>query len=214
MAFVAGILTAEPGSAAAELTWETKAVERVVPRDEFPLDVKYRFVNSTAQVVFINAVSSSCHCTAATVQKKRYDPGEAGEIEVRYTLGEKLGTETRAIEVTTSLEPEKPTVLQLRVTAFDLLAVSPAVLQWERNAPPGEKTALIFLDHKRQLPPPTLGAHGSEVIARLLAGHDAHEYLLQIKPASTAAPLWSRLQVRLSTAAGDERTADVYVQVR
>jgi Protein of unknown function (DUF1573) len=65
------------------------------------IDVEYPFKNTGAGAVTVSDITTSCGCTAATLEKKTLDPGEAGTIKVRFDIGDRQGPQNRTITVVT-----------------------------------------------------------------------------------------------------------------
>ncbi len=66
------------------------------------VDVKYEFENSGAGKLVIKNVSTSCGCTAAKLEKKEYQPGEAGSIPVSFNTRGYNGRVTKTITISTN----------------------------------------------------------------------------------------------------------------
>ena len=65
----------------AELTWDTRVVEHTAALGEENVKLAFAFANTTARTVTITDVETSCGCTAATLAKKTYAPGERGRLD-------------------------------------------------------------------------------------------------------------------------------------
>lgn len=75
----------------------------------------FKFTNTGTGVLTITNVKPSCGCTAATPDKKDYQPGESGEIDVKYNPHGKEGKQSLSVAVSSN-DPDKPT-LQLQIAA-------------------------------------------------------------------------------------------------
>lgn len=60
---------------------------------------RFEFVNAGDEPVMIAELRTSCGCTSATVAKRRYEPGEAGEVEVVFAFGDRVGPQRKRVEV-------------------------------------------------------------------------------------------------------------------
>lgn len=49
----------------------------------------------------IESTNPDCGCVVAGLEKKRYEPGERGEILARFTMGDRRGQREKSIRVST-----------------------------------------------------------------------------------------------------------------
>src|SRR5437763_8122569 len=84
----------------ADLKWDRPQQNFTVKPGETAVVAKYRFTNAGKAPVTIDAVRTSCGCTTATLVKKEYLPGESGEIEARFEVGNRVGHQEKTILVT------------------------------------------------------------------------------------------------------------------
>src|SRR5580704_13280170 len=115
------------GSAFGQLAWvTTEQTFNSKPQDK-EVVAKYKFTNSGTKPVKIQNVRTSCGCTTAALSKTDYAPGESGEIEAKFTFSGRTGRQEKAITVTTSTNPEQPTILKLHVYIQETIKIEPEV---------------------------------------------------------------------------------------
>ncbi len=105
--------------------------QRVAPKiADTQIHIGYRFTNPGPNAVTITHVSPSCSCTAAALDKATYQAGEGGTIGVTFTIGGRLGAQTKTITVSTSDAKQPTTVLTLHVDIPEQASFSHRVLSW------------------------------------------------------------------------------------
>jgi hypothetical protein len=98
----------------AELRWDQFEQRfRARPQDRF-IETKYRFTNVGNRAVTIDMILTSCGCTTTALTKMVYQPGESGELGVRYDFDASSGHQEKSILVTTS-DGSRPAELRLVV---------------------------------------------------------------------------------------------------
>jgi hypothetical protein len=108
------LLLASISATQAELRWQQLEQKfQVRSQDKF-IETKYVFTNVGNQAVTIDMVLTSCGCTTTALTKTVYQPGESGELVVRYDFDASSGHEEKSILVTTN-DNSHPTELRLVV---------------------------------------------------------------------------------------------------
>lgn len=119
-----------PPSLRAVLVWETKRIEIIAEPHDEEIYTKFSFENQGQQSIEILDISTGCECTAVIPSKVKYEPGESGELEVIFTVGDRMGPQERVINVRTD-HPHKPeSALVLRVELPERIIISNRVLRW------------------------------------------------------------------------------------
>jgi hypothetical protein len=120
--------------------------QRVAPKiADTQVRLGYRFTNTGPDAVTIIHVSPSCSCTAAALDKSTFQPGEGGTIGVTFTIGGRLGAQTKTITVSTS-DPKQPTtVLTLHVDIPEQASFSHRVLSWVVGDKPDPMTVIMSI---------------------------------------------------------------------
>jgi hypothetical protein len=108
------LLLASISATQAELRWQQLEQRfQVRSQDKF-IETKYQFTNVGNQAVAIDMVLTSCGCTTTALTKMVYQPGESGELVVRYDFDASSGHQEKSILVTTN-DNSHPTELRLVV---------------------------------------------------------------------------------------------------
>jgi hypothetical protein len=114
----------------AELSWLETRVVLEPPAGAATAVGQFQAVNRGKTPVRIADVQSGCGCTAATPDRDSIPPGGMAMVQATYRVGEKQGTQTVALKVTTE-EPATRTydlVLEVHIKPFAVL--TPDVRVW------------------------------------------------------------------------------------
>lgn len=104
-AFAAASLMAQTDKAVAadgaEITFESNEIDYgTIPQNADGLRV-FKFKNTGSAPLIISNAKGSCGCTVPTWPKKPINPGESGEIEVRYATS-RIGPINKSVTVTSN----------------------------------------------------------------------------------------------------------------
>jgi hypothetical protein len=120
-------------SGKADIRWLDRTASIEAHFSDKSADAKYTFLNSGDKPVTITKIQTSCGCTSATSNKKTYQAGEKGSIEVQFTIGERTGLQHKLIDVYTDDQSAPLTVLQLDVNIPELVQARPVFLNWQKS---------------------------------------------------------------------------------
>ena len=88
-------------AARAELKWEQTLIELHPAAGDKEAVGHFKYQNTGNQPVRIKSVHTSCGCTAAQTQKDEVPPGDKGEIMATFKIGDRTGTQVKAVTVAT-----------------------------------------------------------------------------------------------------------------
>ncbi|EIQ00638.1 Protein of unknown function (DUF1573) [Opitutaceae bacterium TAV1] len=118
----------------AALVFETTTISQPAQAGDTEMVTVFRFKNTGGTAEEITKLDSSCGCTVPELEKRVYQPGEAGEIKAVFTFGDRTGRQGKEIRVRTAAAPDKPVVLRLETVIPELLSVSPRALLFRNGA--------------------------------------------------------------------------------
>lgn len=197
------------------LRWETTEVSIDAAPLAESVEASFAFTNTTAEPVTIADVHSSCGCTVPELAKRTYAPGESGSIRVVFTLGDRIGTQEKPIQVTTASPSASTTVLMLRVQIPKLFEVSPYFVVWNRGDPATAKTIELRLLRPDILSLGSVQSRHAVFSAEAAPAQESPERIaITITPSSTEKPLNGAILVNLKTATGDARAVTLYALIR
>ena len=133
----------------AKLEWSQ--TETQLPCSEYDevLQARFEFVNGGEDNVTIQSVKTSCGCTEAGTEQKTYEPGEAGEIVVDFSIGDRIGHQENTVTVLTD-NPEDSVHLLTFATYIPVIAtIEPRILIWKKDDPVEPKMIRLLPEEDR-----------------------------------------------------------------
>jgi hypothetical protein len=94
------------------------------------ITTKVSFSNAGSELLRVKDLRSSCTCTVGTLEKKEYQPGEAGQIELKYRALRMPGEEVRQSLLVETNDPTQPLS---RVVVKSTMKPSLAIIPREVN---------------------------------------------------------------------------------
>jgi hypothetical protein len=132
---VLGALLALGMPAHAALEWKTQEVDLHPKLSDKEAVAHFPYKNTGGKPVKITQVQPSCGCTTAKLGKDVVAPGESGEIVATFHIGDRVGPQTKSIQVVTDDQPDKATKLTLKADVPKLLDVRPIFIFWPKAKP-------------------------------------------------------------------------------
>jgi hypothetical protein len=196
----------------AELAWSSRTLERTARLGEDDVAFTFHFSNPTDHTVTIQDVETSCGCTAATLARKTYAPGEKGTLEVTLDTRGLSGPVEKTLSVrTTGNQP--PAKLTLRVNVPTWLELSPRLLWWRVGDPLAAKEAVITL-HSPEVKILSASSNSPGFTARLRPDPDGSRQHLALTPTATTEATQATVTVVAKLPGGVTRSYVVFAQVR
>jgi hypothetical protein len=78
------------------------------------VDMEFKFVNAGDETLIIKNINSSCGCTVPKVEKKEYQPGETGDIPVKFYSKGYNGQIVKTITISTNDGDNPYTTLKIK----------------------------------------------------------------------------------------------------
>lgn len=202
---------------AGNLEWSVTRIEQVATVDQESAEAAFHFKNAGPDAVTILEIHSSCGCTTATLDKKTYAPGEEGDLQVRFTFGERTGPQQKEIVVVSTDTPTRPTELVLRVAIPEPFRVDPRLLIW-KSAPVGTraeaKSASIVSANGKPITVTKVFSDNAEFETQLVAEMAGQRYKLLVTPKSLAKPGKATLRLQIELPGGRSHLATIYAVIK
>lgn len=128
--------------AEAELKWGQTKLELAPKLSDTTVDARFSFENAGAEPVRIEAVQPQCGCTTATLKKQIYRPGEKGMIDAIFTIGDRVGVQTKQLFVRIKNRAE-PVVLTMVIKIPEPAKITPQYLYWAADEKLVPKTIVV-----------------------------------------------------------------------
>lgn len=160
------------------LTQEFSATENSVD-----IHASYIFTNSSDHAITISEIKTTCGCTTAELEKRTYQPGEAGTINVIFDIGSRTGEQQKSIAVISSTGEKSMLVLKVHLPPGP--SFSSTIASWRQGSPTDPRVIFIRLpkDHTYTLTKATTSDEA--LTATLKSGSEENLVDLTIMPSST-----------------------------
>lgn len=86
---------------------------------------KFTFKNAGTEVLKIEQVQSTCGCSVPTLKKTEFQPGEEGEVEVRFHAPNYKGTTTKHLYIVSNDTKNPRAQLEIKANVVVMVEVSP-----------------------------------------------------------------------------------------
>lgn len=199
-------------SARAALSWETTRVEAVADARDTRFEAVFPFRNAGERPVTVLDVRASCGCTTPQLARRRYEPGEGGEVRALFEFGDRVGRQQKTVTVVTDDAPGQPVTLVLAVTIPEPLVLNRGRLRWARGAAASAQTVLIGIDPAATVSDLRAEVDGDAVTATVVPLANGG-YRLSVEPRTTA-DAWRATVRVVATVNGRVRVQPVYAFVR
>jgi Protein of unknown function (DUF1573) len=171
-------------TARSELAFEKTELElHPVAGDETAVG-HFKYQNKGDKPVAIKSVTTSCGCTAATA-KNGADPNEKGEVTATFKIGDRTGTQQKAITVVTDDPTHPTTTLTLKVVIPQVLQLQPAFLFWQAGEPAKSKTIVAKAGKDISIKNLDVSSSSPDFLAKVEPGSVAGEFRINIEPKQT-----------------------------
>jgi hypothetical protein len=124
------MITAVASAAHSELVFEQSELELHPAVGDATAVGHFKYQNKSDKAIAIKSVTTSCGCTAASA-KQSAAPGEKGEVTATFTIGDRIGTQQKAITVVTDDSAHPTTSLTLKVVIPKVLELQPTLVYWQ-----------------------------------------------------------------------------------
>ena len=143
----------------------------------------YAFTNASDHAITISEIKTSCGCATAELEKRTYQPGEAGTIHVVFDIGSRTGEQQKSIAVISSTGEQ--TVLVLKVHLPPGPSFSSTIASWRQGTPPDPRVIFIRLPKECTYTLTKATTSDEALTATLKPGSEENLVDLTIMPSST-----------------------------
>lgn len=184
------------GIAQADLNFEAETLERTISVVEGKVPVTFRFTNTTARKVKVSRIETTCGCLKASADKKFYDPGESGQVDVVFTTPGEVGKYQKSVVMVTNLKDQEEIKLTLVITATPIITIEPKMVKWEvgESATP-KKVVLKVMDGVAPIHVKEVSTSRSSFSAQLVTVEDGKQYEVVLTPEDTSAKTLGALRI-------------------
>ena len=201
-------------TASAQLKWEKKEFEYHATLQDTNSVAHFTFQNTGDYPVTIDSVTTSCGCTTATLNQKKYAADEKGEITVDFKFGKRVGKQEKSILVQTD-DPKEPTVL-LKMNVFipEIMKINPVFVYWQKDEEKKTKTISIKILDGESVCITKVKSSNDKFTVELKVIEEKKEYAIAVTPKDTSIPVWTNLNLETDLPKDSLRTFIAFAQVR
>lgn len=181
---IVAIIAALASTARSELVFEKNELELHPAAGDETAVGHFKYQNKGDKPVAIKSVTTSCGCTAATA-KNSADPGEKGEVTATFKIGDRIGTQQKAITVVTDDATNATTTLTLKVVIPKVLQLQPAFLFWQVGEPAKSKTIVAKAGKDISIKKLDVLSSNADFVAKVEPGSAAGEFRINVEPKQT-----------------------------
>ena len=142
----------------------------------------FKYENTGSKIIHISSVQTSCGCTVATLKSNDVAPGDKGEITATLNIGNRTGTQTKAITVNSTDAAHPQMVLTLRAVIPTLLEVQPIFVFWKQDEEMKPKVITVKAPGDSPVKKVTVTSSDPEITAKVEAGDGAKEWKINVVP--------------------------------
>jgi len=200
-------------SADAQLKWNRLTADLHPSIDAIEVPCEFEFSNSGSYPIKIVEVKPVCACTAATADKGEYQPGEKGKIKASFTVGERVGLQSKTIVVRTDDKSSNEVELTINVTIPELLKMNPRVLLWDVGSTAQPKS--IQLDASQDFPVKVTAIQviGNRIFTQLQEIEPGKSYRITVVPKNLSLAYTALIKIDIQYGEGKTKTLKAFAQV-
>ena len=208
-----GFLAAATDAQASGLSWDQRVIDISARPDQAEVAVDFTFHNSTKALIGLSSIETGCTCTTAHADHLLCEPGRSGRIHVVFQIGDFTGLHEEPVTVTTDEPAAKPDELLLRVRIPQDLLITPRIVIWPLGGKAEEKTVTCVALPGKSIVVTRAIPSNSGVTAWVETIEAGKKYHVHLKPASTAAPAATTIQLAVTVDRKAARPFNVYASV-
>ncbi len=181
---VTALIGAVASRASSELAFEKTELELHPAAGDETAVGHFKYQNKGDKQIAIKSVTTSCGCTAASA-KNTADPGEKGEVTATFKIGDRIGTQQKAITVVTDDQTHPTTTLTLKVVIPQVLELQPAFVYWQSGEAVKPKTIVAKAGKDISVKSIDVTSSSPDFVAKVEPGSAAGEFRVNIEPKQT-----------------------------
>ena len=203
--FLVAAIGAVVSTARSELVFEQTELELHPAVGDEKAVGHFKYQNKGDKTIAIKNVNTSCGCTAATA-KPTADPGEKGEVTATFTIGDRVGTQQKAITVVTDDPTHPTTALMLKVFIPQVLELQPFLVFWQPGEPAKPKTIVAKAGKDVAIKKLDVSSSTPDFTTKVEPGSSPGEFRITVEPKQTAQPKDATLTIKPELPNGKSKT--------
>ena len=192
---VTALIGAVASRASSELAFEKTELELHPTAGDETAVGHFKYQNKGDKQIAIKSVTTSCGCTAASA-KNTADPGEKGEVTATFKIGDRIGTQQKAITVVTDDQTHPTTTLMLKVVIPQVLELQPAFVYWQSGEAAKPKTIVAKAGKDVSIKNVDVTSSSPDFSAKVEPGSATGEFRVNIEPKQTKQAVATTLTIK------------------
>lgn len=194
------------------IDWVAQSFQGAAAPLQSTLDVAFSFRNNGARAATIRSIQTDCDCLAAQSDKSVYQPGEAGLVTARFTVGDRYGLYQRTVTVLTDDGP--PQRLTVSIEVPEPAVAEPRDLLWPLGTPAAERSVDFRVAAGLRIEFSETFATNGAFRVRLESIEPGRLYRVHVTPVRTDSVANAAIRIAGRTAGGQEIVVSAYANVR
>lgn len=177
-------------------------------------ELVFPFRNTGSAPVAIVDLQTNCDCLTATTDKTRYAPGERGQLQARFAVGDRFGLYERTVTVHTD-EPGPARKIVVRLNMPAPATTAPRTVEWKAgtDAPSASQTVLVQVADGLHIDFTEAVTTNPDFQVSLTALEAGRRYELRVQPVSLAKPTSTAIRIRGRERSGHDVIVSAYANV-
>lgn len=171
----------------------------------------FKFKNIGRNSIRIVSVTTSCACTVARLKKDKYDPGESGEINGIFNIGDRRGFLEQEITVHTDDVSQSQIMLRLKIKVLADYEISHRLIYWNKDGEYTTKVAILNINNPNWNLK-DIKYNKSKFMIEV--SKDDGKYIIKVTPLSTNFSLRDLIKVELKNKDNEIRFLAVHVLIK
>lgn len=214
MRLVCCLLIALTQLACAQLEFDSDTKEIDVAPGATEAVALYPFTNNGNTEIEISQVDPDCNCLAVEVHKGKlkYAPGESGIIRTKFTIGNKIGTESQNVAVWLKGDTKDKPSIRLRLTIHipELVKIDVKSLKWIVNGDNTPQSIHITMDHDEPIHVTNVSSSSKDFSTKLVTQEEGKRYEVVITPLNNERPAFSLIRIDTDCTVEKQKIHQVY----
>lgn len=153
----------------------------------------YPFTVTGESAVTIKSITPDCDCLVVPLPQQTFQPGEKGQLDVKFLAGTRTGKQERVIEIV--LEGQKqPIKLTATIEVPEIITAKPKALSWKVGAEPKTKEIVLTITEPMKI----IGHQSSSKLFKVefVETQPNKKWTVKITPTDTSKPRSTMIMLR------------------
>lgn len=201
-------------AAQASLKWESRDQTLKVHPTQVFADAAYRFTNAGNKPVTISHVKVMCGCLSHKLSQYTYEPGESGEIIIRFDLRNRTAKQNKGTKVATNDGME--VVLHTKTDIPRAYNIAPIMMKWLKGNTAKTKTARLTNPNQTPIRLHSPTSSHKDLPVELKTVREGYEYEVVITRRPEAVNARAVVRIRTEPPPGhrESKTLKLYVHAQ